>query len=152
MCAWFDSPPLLTCSYQRWKNLGEFLSSLFFPGGVFTKDLNRAHRVIDAIDAGSCYVNNFNLAPAEVKKNLTFFYWKLFFKTDFIFQVPFGGFKMSGVGRENGTFALDFYTQVGFPILVLYIFLFLNMFFLQLQAKTVYVEMGDVDCGPLYQE
>ena len=59
---------------------------------------------------------------------------------------------MSGVGRENGTFALDFYTQVGFPIFILF-FVFFNIFFLwKIQAKTVYVEMGDVDCGPLYQE
>ena len=76
---------------------------------MFTRDLQRAHRVIDAIDAGSCCVNTFNMAPAEA---------------------PFGGFKASGVGRENGTAALEFYSQ----------------------TKTVYVEMGDVDCGLLYRE
>ena len=76
---------------------------------MFTKDLTRAHRVIDRIDAGTCWVNTFNLAPAEV---------------------PFGGFKQSGIGRENGTAALEFYSQ----------------------AKTVYVEMNDVDCGLLYQD
>ena len=45
-------------------------------------------------------------------------------------EVPFGGFKASGIGRENGTAALEFYSQ----------------------SKTVYVEMNDVDCGQLYQE
>ena len=78
-------------------------------GGVFTKDITRAHRVIDNINAGSCYINTFNLAPAEV---------------------PFGGFKMSGIGRENGTVALEHYTQM----------------------KTVIVEMNDIDCGQLYRE
>ena len=47
--------------------------------GVFTKDLTRAHRVIAQIDAGSCWINTYNLAPVEA---------------------PFGGSKMSGVGRE----------------------------------------------------
>ena len=41
-------------------------------GGVFTRDLNRAHRVAAALEVGSAYINTFNLAPAEV---------------------PFGGFK-----------------------------------------------------------
>ena len=45
-------------------------------------------------------------------------------------ELPFGGFKMSGIGRENGLAAIEHYTQY----------------------KTVYVEMNDVDCGPLYQE
>jgi len=75
--------------------------------GVFTKDLRRGHRVIGRLNAGTCWINTFNLAPPEI---------------------PFGGFKVSGVGRENGTQALDFYTQ----------------------SKTVYVELGDVDCGPLW--
>jgi len=77
--------------------------------GVFTKDLTRAHRVIDSLEAGSTYINTFNLAPAEL---------------------PFGGYKMSGVGRENGLAAVEHYTQY----------------------KTVYIEMNDVDCGPLYRD
>jgi len=78
-------------------------------GGVFTQDLGRAHRVTGALEAGTTYINTFNLAPAEL---------------------PFGGYKMSGIGRENGLAAIEHYTQY----------------------KTVYVEMNDVDCGPLYQE
>jgi len=74
-----------------------------------TKDLTRAHRVIDSLQAGSCYINTFNLAPAEL---------------------PFGGYKMSGVGRENGLAAIEHYTQY----------------------KTCIVEMNDVDCGPLYSD
>ena len=36
-------------------------------GGVFTKDLNRAHRVAGAIQAGVCWINTFNLTPCEVR-------------------------------------------------------------------------------------
>lgn len=59
--------------------------------GVFTRDITRAHRVIGAIDAGSCYINTYNLAPVEV---------------------PFGGSKMSGVGRENSKAAIEHYSQL----------------------------------------
>ena len=38
-------------------------------------------------------------------------------------EVPFGGYKMSGVGRELSENAIDYYTQI----------------------KSVYVEMGDVE-------
>lgn len=71
--------------------------------GLFTKDLNRAHRVAAQLEAGSLYINNYNVYPCEI---------------------PFGGVKKSGIGRENGAVTLDFYTQV----------------------KTVYVEAGDVWC------
>lgn len=70
--------------------------------GVFTRDVTRAHRVVAQLKAGSCFVNNYNITPVEV---------------------PFGGFKMSGIGRENGQVTVEFYSQL----------------------KTVFVEMGDVD-------
>lgn len=59
--------------------------------GVFTKDLTRAHRVIGQIEAGSCWINTYNLAPVEA---------------------PFGGVKASGVGRENSKEAIHHYSQV----------------------------------------
>lgn len=70
--------------------------------GVFTNDLTRAHRVIAKLQAGTCWINHYNVTPIEL---------------------PFGGFKMSGLGRENGRAALEHYTQL----------------------KSVYVAMGDVD-------
>ena len=70
--------------------------------GVFTADLTRAHRVIARLEAGTCWINAYNLTPVEG---------------------PFGGSKMSGVGRENGRAAVEHYTQV----------------------KSVYVGMGPVD-------
>ena len=59
--------------------------------GVFTSDLARAHRVIGAMEAGSCFINSYNDAPVEA---------------------PFGGVKASGVGRENSKEAIKHYSQV----------------------------------------
>lgn len=70
--------------------------------GVFTQDLTRGHRVIAQLEAGTCWINNYNITPIEM---------------------PFGGYKASGLGRENGTEALHHFTQ----------------------TKSVYVEMGTVD-------
>lgn len=70
--------------------------------GVFTRDLARGHRVSAALQAGICWINTYNITPIEV---------------------PFGGVKQSGIGRENSLAAVEHYTQL----------------------KTVYVELGDVD-------
>jgi betaine-aldehyde dehydrogenase len=59
--------------------------------GVFTSDLTRAHRVVAGFEAGTCYINTYNLAPVEA---------------------PFGGSKMSGVGRENSKAAIAHYSEV----------------------------------------
>jgi betaine-aldehyde dehydrogenase len=70
--------------------------------GVFTTDMARAHRVIGELRAGTCWINTYNLTPVEL---------------------PFGGVKQSGIGRENGLAALSHYSQL----------------------KSVYVETGRVD-------
>ncbi|MEO1175678.1 MAG: betaine-aldehyde dehydrogenase [Pseudomonadota bacterium] len=70
--------------------------------GVFTRDVSRAHRVIAQLKAGSCFINSYNDAPVEA---------------------PFGGMKLSGVGRENSKAAIEHYSQL----------------------KSVYVRMGDVE-------
>lgn len=69
--------------------------------GIFTRDVQRAHRVISRLEAGTCWINTYNITPVEV---------------------PFGGNKQSGIGRENSLAALEHYTQL----------------------KSVYVEGGDV--------
>lgn len=71
-------------------------------GGVFTRDIQRAHRVADKLDAGIVWINQYNLTPVEM---------------------PFGGFKQSGIGKENSRRAFEHYTRL----------------------KTVYVAEGDVD-------
>ncbi|KAI9004509.1 putative Iad1-indole-3-acetaldehyde dehydrogenase [Hyaloraphidium curvatum] len=58
---------------------------------VFTKDLNRAIRVSNALQAGTVWVNCYNII-----QNST----------------PFGGYKESGQGRELGEYALELWTQV----------------------------------------
>jgi betaine-aldehyde dehydrogenase len=70
--------------------------------GVFTSDLTRGHRMIAQLQAGTCWLNHYNITPIEM---------------------PFGGMKMSGLGRENGRAAIEHYTQL----------------------KSVYVAMRDVE-------
>ncbi|MDE2435243.1 MAG: betaine-aldehyde dehydrogenase [Sphingomonadales bacterium] len=59
--------------------------------GVFTNDLTRAHRVVGALEAGTCWINTYNITPIEL---------------------PFGGSKQSGLGRENGLAAIEHFTQL----------------------------------------
>ena len=59
--------------------------------GIWTNDLARAHRVARAIQAGMIWVNTYrSIAP----------------------QTPFGGYKLSGYGKERGEEALLEYTQL----------------------------------------
>ncbi len=59
--------------------------------GVWTKDIQRAHRVAHALRAGTVWINAYRTVS---------------------FNVPFGGYKSSGIGRENGLESLNEYTQV----------------------------------------
>lgn len=59
--------------------------------GVFTRDLARGHRVAAQLQAGICWINNYNITPIEM---------------------PFGGARESGIGHENSMLALTHYTQV----------------------------------------
>ncbi|MCP1366838.1 aldehyde dehydrogenase family protein, partial [Halomonas sp. BBD48] len=59
--------------------------------GLFTEGLNRAHRVIHRLEAGICWINTWGDSPAEM---------------------PVGGYKQSGIGRENGITSLEHYTQI----------------------------------------
>ncbi len=58
--------------------------------GVVSRDLSRAHRLIHQLEAGICWVNCWGESPA---------------------QMPVGGYKQSGVGRENGLATLRAYTR-----------------------------------------
>ena len=66
-------------------------TDLGLAAGVFTNDLTRAHRMVANINAGVCWINHYNPAPIEI---------------------PFGGMKMSGIGRENSTEIINHYTQL----------------------------------------
>ncbi len=60
-------------------------------GAVFTRDLTRAHRVVAALEAGTCWINTYNITPIEL---------------------PFGGVRQSGLGRENSRAAVEHYTRL----------------------------------------
>ena len=66
-------------------------TDLGLAAGIFTNDLTRAHRVIAALEAGTCWINTYNITPIEL---------------------PFGGNKQSGLGRENGKAAIEYFTQL----------------------------------------
>lgn len=55
---------------------------------VWTNDIRRAHRVAQAINTGLCWINSQNVRDL---------------------RTPFGGTKDSGVGREGGDYAFEFY-------------------------------------------
>lgn len=57
---------------------------------VWTRDISKAHRVVRSIKAGTVWVNTYNLYDPAL---------------------PFGGFKESGFGRDQGRDALEKYTQ-----------------------------------------
>lgn len=58
---------------------------------IYSQDLSRVHRLIPRIKAGSVFVN----APVRTDPNL-----------------PFGGVKASGLGREHGSSMIDLYTEI----------------------------------------
>ena len=58
---------------------------------VWTKDVQRAHRVAHALRAGTVWINAYRAVG---------------------FTAPFGGYKESGIGRENGIESLKEYTQL----------------------------------------
>jgi aldehyde dehydrogenase (NAD+) len=66
---------------------------------VWTRDITKAHRLANSLRAGTVWINCYDVFDAAA---------------------PFGGFKMSGIGRELGEYALSNYTEV----------------------KTVYVNLG----------
>jgi succinate-semialdehyde dehydrogenase/glutarate-semialdehyde dehydrogenase len=57
---------------------------------IFTRDMNKAQRAIDELEAGYTWVNAVQIAHDEL---------------------PFGGTKHSGYGKEHGTEVLDYYTE-----------------------------------------
>jgi len=58
---------------------------------IWTENLSRAHRVAPQIEAGILWVNSWFLRDL---------------------RTPFGGSKQSGIGREGGTYSLEFYTDM----------------------------------------
>lgn len=97
-------PVLSILSFDSEEEVIERANNTLFglSAGVFTNDIKRGHRVIHQLQAGTCWINNYNITPIEL---------------------PFGGYKQSGIGRENSLAAIQHYTQL----------------------KSVYVELGNVE-------
>jgi len=84
------------CSISKFKTEDEVVkagneTTYGLAAAIHTTDLNTAIRVSNKLKAGTVWVNSYNLLS---------------------YQVPFGGFKESGIGRELGKYALSNYTQV----------------------------------------
>jgi acyl-CoA reductase-like NAD-dependent aldehyde dehydrogenase len=80
---------------MRVKDLDEALqkaneSEFGLGSSIFTRDMTRAQRAIDELEAGYTWVNAVQIAHDEL---------------------PFGGTKHSGYGKEHGTEVLDYYTE-----------------------------------------
>ncbi|KAJ4816693.1 Aldehyde dehydrogenase [Rhynchospora pubera] len=80
----------------KFKNLNEVIqranaSPYGLAAGVFTNNLNNANTLMRALRVGTVWINCYNLLDAAI---------------------PFGGYKMSGIGREKGMDSLNSYLQV----------------------------------------
>ncbi|MBM4761815.1 aldehyde dehydrogenase family protein [Bacillus sp. B15-48] len=60
-------------------------------GGICTTDLRKAHKVARALRTGNVWINTYNIVEPGS---------------------PFGGYKQSGLGRENGAASIDAYTEI----------------------------------------
>jgi aldehyde dehydrogenase (NAD+) len=65
---------------------------------VWTRDIQKALRLSNALRAGTVWVNCYDVFDAAA---------------------PFGGYKMSGIGREMGEYGLELYTEVKSVIMAL---------------------------------
>jgi aldehyde dehydrogenase (NAD+) len=82
-------------SVLRFKNVEEIIeraNNTFYglAAAVWTKDVSKAHRLANELKAGTVWINCYDVFDAGA---------------------PFGGFKMSGLGRELGERGLDAYTE-----------------------------------------
>ncbi|ELA09561.1 betaine aldehyde dehydrogenase [Moraxella macacae 0408225] len=59
--------------------------------GVVSQNINTAHKIIHKLNAGICWINTWGESDAKM---------------------PVGGYKQSGVGRENGISTLEHYTRI----------------------------------------
>ncbi len=86
-------PVVAEISFREFDEVLEQANQTFYglAAAVWTKDIQKAHRAARALKVGTVWVNCYGA---------------------FDHAVPFGGYKMSGFGREGGVHTFDFYTQM----------------------------------------
>lgn len=86
-------PVLATLSFESVEELIEKANGTIYglAAAVWTRDIGKAHRIARSLKAGTVWINTYNVLDTAS---------------------PFGGYKMSGFGRELGKHALELYTQV----------------------------------------
>ena len=86
-------PVMSILSFKDLDEIIERSNSTFYglAAAVWTRDVGKAHQYANAVKAGTVWVNCYDVFDAGA---------------------PFGGFKMSGIGRELGAAALNNYTEL----------------------------------------
>jgi phenylacetaldehyde dehydrogenase len=85
-------PVVTATSFDSWEEVINRANNTSYglAGGVWTKDVSKAHRFAQQVRAGTVWINGYGLFDAAA---------------------PFGGYKQSGFGREMGKDAIELYTQ-----------------------------------------
>ena len=86
-------PVMNVLKFKDYNEVVERANSTYYglAAAVWTRDISKAHALAAAVRAGTVWVNCYDVFDAAA---------------------PFGGFKMSGMGRELGEYALENYTEV----------------------------------------
>ncbi len=86
-------PVLSTITFKSHDDLIEKANATIYglAAAVWTRDIAKAHRTVRQLQAGTVWVNSYNMLSE---------------------QSPFGGYKQSGFGRELGKYGIDLYSQV----------------------------------------
>jgi acyl-CoA reductase-like NAD-dependent aldehyde dehydrogenase len=94
MCQETFAPQVSLVRYRSFDEALEMLADSPFglQAGIYTRDINKAFKAIKRVDVGGMMVNDTSI-----------------FRVD---QMPYGGNKMSGIGREGVRFAIDEMTNI----------------------------------------